>query len=357
MRVAIDARPMSHPQAGGYRSLVRSLLRGLTERDGDEELLLYVDRPVALPDLPRGARVRVLPGGRLRADLVAFPAQVRRDAPDLVFGPANYLPPRLAAPGVVCVLDTLLQGRWPWQSARTLRQRAVDAYFAAMQRRSVRAARRLATLAHGSVPEIAAAFAVPEGRVAVLPVGLSLPDPSPRVVRSPRGLLALAAPDPRKNVDALLEALTRHADRFGAQGPPPLELVASHPDAASRHAGPGVRVRGGLDDAALADAFAAARVFVFPSRREGFGLPPLEAMRVGTPVVASDAPHLPETLGDAPLYADPERPETIAAAVARLLDDPDLWEERAASGRAWAAAFTCRRQAEATATLWREALS
>ncbi len=89
---------------------------------------------------------------------------------------------------------------------------------------------------------------------------------------------------------------------------------------------------GFVPDELLPSLYAGAELFVFPSRSEGFGLPPLEAMQAGTPVVASTATCLPEVLGEAALYADPESPEMMAAAIVRGLQNPDLRRDLVRAG-------------------------
>jgi glycosyltransferase involved in cell wall biosynthesis len=81
---------------------------------------------------------------------------------------------------------------------------------------------------------------------------------------------------------------------------------------------------GYVTDEELKEAYTAADIFVFPSYYEGFGIPPLEAMACGTPVVASDRTAIPEVLGDAAEYVDPDHPESISEGVVNILTDPDL---------------------------------
>src|SRR5262249_39484912 len=121
LRVVLDARPLSHPQAGGFRAYVRSLLRGVGERfaDGcpDVELLLYVDRPLpseVVASLPANATVRVLSNSRLKADFSLFRSAVREDKPDLVHGTMNYVPQNLSVPTTVTIHDALGLKRYPW---------------------------------------------------------------------------------------------------------------------------------------------------------------------------------------------------------------------------------------------------
>ena len=105
----------------------------------------------------------------------------------------------------------------------------------------------------------------------------------------------------------------------------------------------------------LAMLLTAARVFAFPSRCEGFGLPPLEAMACGTPVVSTTGGSLGEVLGDAALTVPPGDPAAFARELARALDDEPLRAALRARGLARAASFTWARTAEATVAAYRAA--
>jgi len=91
-----------------------------------------------------------------------------------------------------------------------------------------------------------------------------------------------------------------------------------------------------------------AHIFVFPSLYEGFGLPPLEAMACGTPVVASDAASVPEALGEAALYCNPRDPHSIADQITKLLEDEDLYDKMLAKGLRQAEKYTWQKYADAT---------
>jgi glycosyltransferase involved in cell wall biosynthesis len=120
------------------------------------------------------------------------------------------------------------------------------------------------------------------------------------------------------------------------------ELAASLGDSGA------VRFPGWVDGADLEGLYRAATAFAFPSLREGFGLPVLEAMRRGLPVACSNTSAVPEVAGDAALYFDPRRPEEIRAALERLLADGGLRAELAERGRRRAESFTWRRTARET---------
>lgn len=108
------------------------------------------------------------------------------------------------------------------------------------------------------------------------------------------------------------------------------------------------------DDDLLADAYAGARVLVYPSRMEGFGLPPLEAMSFGCPVVCGNTTSLPEVAGDAAIQVNPDQAEEMASAICTLLRDPDARDQRICRGIAQARRFSWERCAREHAELYRE---
>jgi len=115
-----------------------------------------------------------------------------------------------------------------------------------------------------------------------------------------------------------------------------------------------------IDDAALSCLYAGASLYLQPSLAEGFGLPPLEAMACGTPVISSHAGSLPEVLGDAAVLlppGGPDAPEQWAGAIVRLLGDDAERARMASAGRAQAARFTWAKAAIATLAVYREAAS
>lgn len=113
---------------------------------------------------------------------------------------------------------------------------------------------------------------------------------------------------------------------------------------------------GRIDDPVLRTLYERAAVFAFPSLHEGFGLPPLEAMALGTPVVVAEATSLPEVVGNAGLLFPPGDEDALADALGRVLDDDGLRSRLAASGLARAATFTWALTAERTVSAYREAV-
>ena len=169
-------------------------------------------------------------------------------------------------------------------------------------------------------------------------------------------LLYVGNVKPHKNVRGLLDAFRLMADGVEhdliivgrREG-----FIHGDPEAVRRAEALGGRVvfTDWVDDARLEQYFAHADALVFPSRYEGFGLPPLEAMASGCPVVVSRAASLPEVCGDAAIYCDPSDPADIAAATRRLLGDRALRDEMVERGRERAREFTWDRCAAQTAEM------
>jgi len=186
---------------------------------------------------------------------------------------------------------------------------------------------------------------VNRAKIAVCPVGA--PPWTPTARRPADGyILFVGTLEPRKNVGGLLDAYEALLGSTGSRYPD-LVLAGRVTDDAlvwlkriERAPLKGrVRQIGYVDPTRTRALYEGARLFVLPSFEEGFGIPALEAMTAGVPVVASRRGSLPEVIGDAGLLVDPERPDEIAAAMARMLDDAALGEHSVARGIARAQAF------------------
>lgn len=167
-------------------------------------------------------------------------------------------------------------------------------------------------------------------------------------------LLFVGTIQPRKNLEGLLEAYRRLvlagaieedlvlAGRLGWGFQPVMQLIQA-PELRDR-----VHLLGYVDQRVLAPLYAGARALVYPSLDEGFGLPPLEAMACGVPVVASSVPALTENLSGAAELVPPRQPEALANAIARVLHDERLRERRRREGLARAKRFSWEQSARAT---------
>jgi len=180
---------------------------------------------------------------------------------------------------------------------------------------------------------------------------------SPALAEGGPYLLSMGNTKPHKDLPTLLRAFAqvnvRHPELrlllVGRDEPGYAASVLGDTPAARR-----VAFTGRVDDPVLRALYAGAEAFVFPSRYEGFGLPPLEAMASGTPVVCSDAASLPEVVGDAALLFDAGDVTAAAGAILRLLEDDSLRASLTAAGRERAALFTWKRTAAETVAVYRE---
>ncbi len=217
----------------------------------------------------------------------------------------------------------------------------------------------IVTVSEFSRRELVRRAGVPRSAIAVAPPGTEHLVGRPRdptiLERTAPGrpyVLAVGSDSPHKNLGAVAAA-ARLLER------PDFDIVMA---GGSRHGvfrgvaqgadPPHLRRLGYVSDAELATLYDHAQAFVHPSRYEGFGIPPLEAMRLGCPVIVSTAASLPEVCGDAALYVDPSDPQDIARALERVMSDADLRADLKRRGRLRAEAFTW----DASARAWLDAI-
>lgn len=174
-------------------------------------------------------------------------------------------------------------------------------------------------------------------------------------------VLYLGTLEPRKNLQGLIEAYSGLPAELQREYPLVLAGMAGWKESYFRGALGRLRERGVLHEIGYVDEsdvpalMKAASVFCFPSFYEGFGLPPLEAAACGTPVLSSRAASLPEVLGDAAVYVDPNSPAEISAGLQRLLEDEPLRQSLKAAGPARAALFPWEKCARETVAAYRQA--
>ncbi len=296
-----------------------------------------------LPGLRPGAYVVARPPRALAYqagqawEQTALPAIARRRGARLILNPANLAP--LAWPANVVVIHDAVALTHPEWFAPA---------YVAWHRRALptiaRRATRVITVSEFSRGEIAATTGVDPRSIAVVPGGADerfSPAVDPAPARAALGLtrpyaLTVAGEGARKNLVVLAAA----ARALAAHG---IDLVAAGSRRAHHGSAPGVegvRTLGYVDDALLPALYAGARAFVLPSLHEGFGLPCVEAMAAGVPVVAADRGALPETCGDAALLVEPQRPDLVAEALVAACTDEATATRLRAAGRERAATFT-----------------
>ena len=368
MRVAINALLLSGRHSGVERAILQ-LLRHIGE-GCDDEMVALVGRDFdAAPLDGRRVGIERLPvSNRSKLARIAYElGWLRRhlDEFDLFHAPAYVAPARLPVPLVVTLYD-LVALRHP-----KLARRSNVAHYRLRLPGAARAAARILVPLECVARDVVEHLHIPRSRIRVVPLGVdeAFTPPSEAAKAAVRERLGLREPlvlfvgnvEPKKNLPTLIRAfaelrrsgLSHELVIAGKRGWKcrdvyrlPAELGIEAP----------VRFLGYVADGDLPALYGAAELFAFPSLVEGFGLPPLEAMACGTPVVVSEADALVETAGDAALHVPATDVAALADAMRRLLTDAALRQQMIAAGLARAACFTWPRTAELTRAVYREAL-
>ncbi len=358
MRIGIDGRELLRGRITGIGRFLRNFLEGVALLRPPHEVIVYGDERTDAGAVPPPATLRVLPE---RAtpwwDHVSLPRAADRDRVDVLFSPYDKGPLRGRCPLVLTVHDLLFL---TLSEFRGVRRVLYDRCYVLLHRRAFDRAAAILTVSAASRDDIVALFGVPSERIRIVPNAVTgtcrrVEDRSQigrvkdRYGVSGDYLMYVGNFKPHKNVKALLDAYVRL--------PQPLQnrcrlLLCGYLDAfgegvrraaAARSIERRVVFPGAVPDEDLPALYSGASAFVFPSLYEGFGIPPLEAMACGTPVVCSDAPPLPDVVGQAALVVNARHPEAIADALARVLTDADLRSELRARGLERAGQFSIER--------------
>lgn len=338
IRIGIDARLI---RAYGIGTYVRGLLHGLASLEGGEEYVVFARSESRALIPPRFEIVETeLPPYSIR-ELALFGRVAERARIDLLHVPHFNLPwTRLP---IVATLHDAIPFHYP------LRNPIAFAYIAFMMQTAARRADRLLTDSYASKRDLADALDCGPMTVVHAAVDDAFFTDGPRATDLGRYFLFVGRPARHKNVATLLEALAivRRRD-------PSIRLVlagGAHP------AGDGVIVPGFVDDERLRALYRGAIAVVMPSLMEGFGLPPVEGMALGTPAITSNAAAVVEVTGDAALHVDAMDAHGFAEAMLRLAGDSELRAQLAQRGRERAKHFTWRRCAEATRAVYRSGIN
>ena len=362
--VGIDAHALGSG-LGGNETYIRNVIRALATVDPDGDYTLFLSPP--LPESPiagaeRMCRVLVRPHTPLVRIPVSFPLALARERIDVVH--VQYVAPPLCPARIVVSVHDLAYEHYPQFFSR-----AEVARFRALVPWTIRRAAAVLTLSEFSRQDIVRHYGVPPEKVVVAPCAADpmfrplhdearLADVRARYGTGERFILCVGNLQPRKNLGTLIDAYVRlrRADATRHK----LVLVGRkawlYDDIfavarASGYAGELV-FTGYVPDEDVVALDNAADLFVYPSIFEGFGLPPLEAMACGTPVVTAQGSSFPEVVGDAALTVDPLDAEALAAAIATMLRDAGLRARFSARGLQRAATFSWEASARAIAAIY-----
>ena len=351
MVAAIDATPLT-VTSGGVRRYTEELTRALAEQFPGDEYHLISDQPFTVrSDLP--PNVSANGGGPARGlDTRWWSVGVQRRMSRLqcdVFHGTDFSVPYLPLrPSVLTIQDLS-----PWMD--TSWHHAADR----VRRRTpllvrLGVATAIITPTEAIKRQVVEEFRVSASRVFAVPDAAAPQLAHSSDPRHPRPYFLFAGTvEPRKNVPAAIAAWRPLRDRHGVD-----LLIAGRwrADAPTVAEEPGLVICGEVSDSCLAALYGGAVACVYPSLYEGFGLPPLEAMQAGCPVVASRDAALMEVCGGAAIHVDAGDIPALTTALEALLLDPDKREARAERGRARAAEYSWARTALMTREVYGEAI-
>jgi glycosyltransferase involved in cell wall biosynthesis len=371
-RIAINAHLLGTEEGyrrAGVSRYIHHLLTNVLREDPEGDYTVFVDGRCAL-SLSGNLKPARLPTNRPLARIAweqaCQPLQLVREGIALLHSPVNVQPLLLPCKGVVTVTDlSFMIFPQAFRTGRRLYQR----WFT---RWSVRHADRIIAISRATAQDVVRLFDVPAEKVSVIPPGVdaryqSLGDEE-RLARfrrlrglTDRFVLFVGTLEPRKNLLTLLQsyaAFRRGGGGYklamvGGKGWLYEPILAAIDELDLRG---DVILPGFVAEEELPLWYNAAEAFFYPSLYEGFGLPPLEAMACGTPVVVSDASSLPEVVGDAGLLLGPNDPQPWTEALERLWHDAAYKADLALRGLERARQFSWRRMARETIGVYRSVL-
>jgi glycosyltransferase involved in cell wall biosynthesis len=383
MRIGIDARFLTHPQKGGFKTYSENLIKSLAEVDQDNSYVLYLDRSpdreTKLPKQPN-FEYRVIPGqnpvlGMPWREQIGLPRWAARDGLDLLHSPCLTAPLRLKCTSVVTIHDMI------WHSSAnnsvkapgSLKRKLMNWYYSFVPQLAARNAALILTVSQASKDRITQILGIPAEKVYVTyeaanPIFRKICDGDligaicKKYSLPSKYIMAIGSADPRKNIATLVRAYAQLPENLKAGFQ--LVIIWTHSLLAEE-------LMGQLNDLELKEQvhfitqvpnedlvllYNAASLFVFPSLDEGFGLPPLEAMACGTPVVAANNSSIPEIVGDSALLVDAQNASNIAVNIARVLSDEILRTQLIENGIHRASCFSWGICSQQTMTAYQYAL-
>lgn len=370
LRVAIDARYLSHNLMGGVHTYLYNLASQLVQASGEQEIVLWIDDKAAfdLDNLGLEPNVRVIPWrtplSSARNDQ-RLGLMMRRGGADVVHFPANY---GFAPPGVPTVI-TLHDAINLMPLAEIIRGHSRDpktvltmSYLHLMTRRAIDRQPLVLTVSEHAKSQILryaplepdrvrVVYSAPDSQFRVLEPGVTN-ETRERLQLRPRVLLADAIKNPETALMAfrLLPAHLRESVSliFFARRPPSAAVRAAAVAGECL-----LLMRPSREE--LVRLYNLADLFIFPSWYEGFGLPVIESMACGTPVIASDRGSLPEIVGSGGLNIPPTNAEQYAMTIRDLLEDDERLRGLSHSALQHASRFSWERTGRETSTIYREA--
>jgi glycosyltransferase involved in cell wall biosynthesis len=366
MKIGIEAQRLFRAKKHGMDIVVLELLRNLQQIDYDNEYVIFLhpDQDRCLESNHRFKLCELKNSFYPYWEQVLLPRAAARENVDLLHCTSNTAPLKTKMPLVLTLHDIIyLEEKQPGSGTMTSYQQLGQWYRRWIVPRIIPRCDRIITVSQFECQRIEKQLRLPANKLLAVYNGVSsLFKPvsdlaAMRQVRQAYGLperfiLFLGNTDPKKNVENVLRAFASYVQGTSQVWPLVITdykaerleamLQATGLTELRRH----VLLPGYIPQKQLAVVYALAQFFLYPSLRESFGLPILEAMACGTPVITSNTSSMPEVAGDAALLIDPTKPEELGNAMFTLQSDPERRQQYAMRGLARAGQFTWRTMAE-----------
>lgn len=370
MRIAIDAHSVG-VRLGGNESYATNLIEALAAIDAVNNYTLFVTRDEAVQRFrnrwPNFIVRRTPPHTPLVRIPLTLSAELRRHPVDVLHVQFTS-PPFAPCPVVVSIHDLSFE-----HLPETFNRRS-RAQLRLTVRRSARKAKRVLALSEYARQDIISTYKISPSIVSAIPIGAA-PHFQPvtdekelQRVRHTYGIagnyiLSVGSIQPRKNLGRLAQAYARLRERLPENELPQLVIVGKRAwlyretlrEIEQLRTGDCVIITGYVPECDLPALYSGATCFVYPSYFEGFGLPPLEAMKCGAPVITGDRTSLPEVVGDAGLLVNPFDVDAITTAIASVITDSKLRSDLSSRSLNRARMFDWRQTAKRTLEVYREA--
>lgn len=384
MRIGIDARFITHPQRGGFKTYTENLIAALAQVDTENEYVLYIDRPPQssnrLPHRPNFS-IRIVPGqlpmvGLLWREQIALARQVAQDRLDVFHSPCLTAPLNLSCRLIVTIHDMIWLSPEKFSRANSwsVQRKLMEWYYRLIPEYAARRASSIIAVSQATKLDIVEQLKVDAERIFVTHEAASERfrqiDGEALVNRAcdkyflpSQFILAIGSADPRKNITTLIQAYASLPAEL--QAAHPLAIVWTHSflaDELTKH----IELLGLMDrvhfleqvpDEDLVLLYNGAALFIFPSLYEGFGLPLLEAMACGTPIIACSNSSIPEITGDAALLVDAQDAFAMTNLMIQVLTDKVLQSDLIRKGLARVACFSWNNCARQTLAVYRQCAS
>ncbi|KPJ69456.1 hypothetical protein AMJ44_03820 [candidate division WOR-1 bacterium DG_54_3] len=351
MKIGIDAREFFSGKKTGIGRYLWHFLQCATASDHPHEYVLFCNQDTQVPlNHPKLKSVVIQERITWVWDQIQLPLNIAREKIDVLLTP-YFKAPIFSSSFIVLIINDVMPLLFPEESGAFRRL-----YFKLMLGIAVRRAAKIMTISENSRDDIVRIFKVPAEKIRVVHLGVEekfrSPEMSTEQIRRKYALpqkfiLYVGNLKPHKNVQCLIEAYEalpaqmKEEYRLVLGAPrsdkyfPDIEKIVREKKLAHQ-----ILFTGFIEEKDLPSLYHMSSLFVFPSLYEGFGLPPLEAMACGCPVVSSNTSSMPEVLGDAALFFNPYDIEEMSLAIRKMLEDEDLRKKYRQKGLARVKLFT-----------------